>query len=97
VRAFVLDTYRADQMGGTGETFDWKWAKEARKFGPVILAGGLTPKNVAQAIRTVRPIGVDVSSGVEASMGRKDPKKVKQFIEQAMAAFGRTKGKRHAA
>jgi len=63
VRAFVLDTFRLDQLGGTGETFDWSWAKQAKRFGPVILAGGLTPENVARAIRTVRPIGVDVSSG----------------------------------
>lgn len=87
VRAFVLDTYRADQLGGTGQTFDWSLAKHAKSHGPVILAGGLTPKNVAGAIRTVRPLGVDVSSGVEASLGRKDPKKVKVFIEQARSAL----------
>ncbi|MEW6324095.1 MAG: phosphoribosylanthranilate isomerase [Nitrospirota bacterium] len=87
VRAFVLDTFRQDQLGGTGQTFDWAWAKQAKRFGPVILAGGLTPENVAKAIRAVRPIGVDVSSGVEKSLGKKDPKKVKQFIEQARKAF----------
>ena len=97
VRAFVLDTYRSDQLGGTGETFDWSWAKQARRFGPVILAGGLTPKNVAEAIRTVRPIGVDVSSGVEASLCKKDPKKVAQFIQQAKATLASKKGKRRAA
>jgi phosphoribosylanthranilate isomerase len=87
VRAFVLDTFRLDQLGGTGETFDWSWAKQAKRFGPVILAGGLTPDNVARAIRTVRPIGVDVSSGVEKTVGKKDPKKVKKFINAARKAF----------
>ena len=87
VRAFVLDTFRLDQLGGTGETFDWSWAKQAKRFGPVILAGGLTPDNVARAIRTVRPIGVDVSSGVEKTVGKKDPKKVKKFIDAARKAF----------
>jgi phosphoribosylanthranilate isomerase len=87
VRAFVLDTFRLDQLGGTGEAFDWSWAKQAKRFGPVILAGGLTPQNVAKAIRTVRPIGVDVSSGVEKALGKKDPKKVKQFIDEARKAF----------
>lgn len=96
VRAFVLDTYRDDQLGGTGEIFDWALARHAKKFGPVILAGGLTPKNVVQAIRAVRPIGVDVSSGVEASLGKKDPKKVAQFIQQARAALAAKKGKRRA-
>jgi phosphoribosylanthranilate isomerase len=94
VRAFVLDTYRADQLGGTGEVFDWVWAKQARRYGPVILAGGLTPANVATAIRTVRPIGVDVSSGVEATLGKKDPKKVKRFIDEARTAFAATPARR---
>ena len=97
VRAFVLDTYQPDQLGGTGHTFDWALAKYAKQFGPVILAGGLTPKNVADAIRTVRPIAVDVSSGVEAKLRKKDPKKVKQFIEQATQAFAGSQGKRRAA
>jgi len=88
VRAFVLDTFRHDQLGGTGETFDWSWARHAKRFGPVILAGGLTPQNVARAIRTVRPIGVDVSSGIEKTLGKKDPKKVKKFIDEARKAFG---------
>jgi phosphoribosylanthranilate isomerase len=95
VRAFLLDTYRHDQMGGTGETFDWSWARQAKRYGPVILAGGLTPQNVAKAIRTVKPIGVDVSSGVEQSPGKKDSKKVKRFIEEARKAFG--SGSRRAA
>jgi phosphoribosylanthranilate isomerase len=94
VRAFVLDTFRHDQLGGTGETFDWSWAKQAKRFGPVILAGGLTPQNVARAIRTVRPIGVDVSSGIEKTLGKKDPKKVRKFIDEARKAFAPTPTRR---
>src|SRR5690349_23957241 len=71
--AWLLDAYVADKLGGTGETFDWERAVEAKRFGrPVFLAGGLTPENVAEAVRHVRPYAVDVSSGVEASPGKKD-------------------------
>ncbi len=81
VQAFLLDNYRPGLPGGTGETFDWALAQEARKFGPIILAGGLTPDNVAEAIRVARPAAVDVASGVEAAPGKKDPVKLKAFIE----------------
>ena len=83
VRAFVLDTYREGQLGGTGHTFDWNLAVEAKKFGKIILAGGLTPENVGPAIEQVRPYGVDVSSGVEERIGKKDHSKLKRFIETA--------------
>jgi phosphoribosylanthranilate isomerase len=86
VRAFVLDTYREGQLGGTGETFDWSLATEAKKFGKIILAGGLTPENIRQAIEQVRPYGVDVSTGVEERLGKKDPSKLKVFIETAKKA-----------
>jgi phosphoribosylanthranilate isomerase len=86
VRAFVLDTYREGQLGGTGETFDWSLAVEAKKFGKIILAGGLTPENVGRAIEQVRPYGVDVSSGVEERIGKKDHSKLKRFIETAKQA-----------
>jgi phosphoribosylanthranilate isomerase len=83
VRAFVLDTYRKGELGGTGQTFDWNLAVEAKKFGKIILAGGLTPENVGPAIEQVRPYGVDVSTGVEERLGKKDHSKLKRFIETA--------------
>jgi phosphoribosylanthranilate isomerase len=79
--AWLLDACSAENLGGTGEKFNWDLAVEAQRFGkPVFLAGGLTPKNVAAAVRQVQPFGVDVSSGVESAPGKKDPKKVREFI-----------------
>ena len=85
--AWLLDSDVPGQLGGTGEKFDWSLAQRATKLGrPVILAGGLTPENVAMAVREVRPYGVDVSSGVEVLPGRKDLQKVKAFIHAAREA-----------
>ena len=85
--AWLLDAYSAGKPGGTGEKFNWDLAIEARKLGrPIFLAGGLTPENVAEAVRHVEPYAVDVSSGVEASPGKKDHGKVKAFIDAAKAA-----------
>ncbi|MFP3869018.1 MAG: phosphoribosylanthranilate isomerase [Desulfobacteraceae bacterium] len=81
VRAFLLDTYKSGQKGGTGQTFDWSLAVRAKTWGPVILAGGLNPENVAAAVQAVQPLAVDVASGVEASPGRKDPDKLRAFFE----------------
>ena len=81
VDAILLDAYVEGMAGGTGTTFDWSLAVEAKAWGPIILAGGLTPDNVAGAINRVRPYGVDVSSGVESSPGVKDHAKVKAFVE----------------
>jgi len=85
--AWLLDAHSSDQLGGTGEKFNWDLAIEAQKSGrPVFLAGGLTPDNVAEAVRKLQPFGVDVSSGVEFAPGKKDAAKVKLFIERARAA-----------
>jgi phosphoribosylanthranilate isomerase len=91
---FVLDTYHPTLLGGTGHTQDWLRAREvcARAPRPILLAGGLNPENVADAIRTARPAGVDVSSGVEAAPGRKDPAKVRAFIRNAKTALEGERG-----
>lgn len=79
---FLLDTYEKGKKGGTGKSFDLKIAKKASQLGQVILAGGLTPSNVAEAIKKVKPIAVDVVSGVEKTPRKKDHKKLKKFITQ---------------
>lgn len=85
--AFLLDAYSKSGLGGTGEKFNWNLAVEAQKFGkPIFLAGGLTPANVADAVRQVRPFAVDVSSGVESAPGKKDAAKVQAFIEAVRTA-----------
>jgi len=81
--AYLLDTYVPGQMGGTGQSFDWSLAKQFNGDRPVILAGGLTPENVAQAVQIAQPWGVDVSSGVEAEPGRKDHHKLREFVLKA--------------
>ncbi|MBM7854652.1 phosphoribosylanthranilate isomerase [Desulfohalotomaculum tongense] len=81
-RAVLLDAYTPGAAGGTGHTFNWQWLKEVRVKCPVILAGGLTPDNVAAAIKAVRPYAVDVSSGVETG-SRKDLQKIALFIRRA--------------
>ncbi|MFW6127363.1 MAG: phosphoribosylanthranilate isomerase [Thermodesulfobacteriota bacterium] len=81
VQAFLLDAYRPGTPGGTGETFDWEVARRAKELGPVILAGGLTAANVAQAIKIAQPAGVDVASGVEAAPGKKDQERLREFFE----------------
>jgi phosphoribosylanthranilate isomerase len=79
--ALLLDTYKKGQVGGTGEIFDWHWARKAKKYGHIILAGGLNPDNVAMAIATALPAAVDVASGTEASPGKKDPAKLRAFFK----------------
>lgn len=83
----LLDAANATTRGGTGQTIDWERAAEVAQGRKVILAGGLTPENVGEAISRVRPFGVDVSSGVEEAPGVKDEKKVAAFIANAKAAF----------
>jgi phosphoribosylanthranilate isomerase len=87
----ILDSKVGGTFGGTGKPFPWKFAPEFLRHHPkmsVILAGGLTPQNVAEAIRLVRPFGVDVASGVEGSPGRKDPALIRAFIQAAREGSG---------
>ena len=85
---YLLDAYVKDALGGTGATFNWDLAVRAQEFGkPIFLAGGLTPENVAEAVRKVQPFGVDVSSGVESEPGRKDAKQMRTFVAAAKGAL----------
>jgi phosphoribosylanthranilate isomerase len=90
--AWLLDSFVEGKQGGTGAKFNWDLAIESKKLGrPIILAGGLTPENVADAVRKVRPFAVDVSSGVESSPGKKDHAKLRKFIEAAKTADDKTR------
>jgi phosphoribosylanthranilate isomerase len=84
---YAADAFLVDSATpGSGEVFDWSLAEGAPSNRRIILAGGLTPENVGDAIRVVRPWGVDVSSGVESAPGRKDARKIRAFVEAAKAA-----------
>ena len=87
--AVLLDAQVPGQYGGTGTTAPWGLLADFRPGVPVILAGGLNPDNVAEAIRIVKPFAVDVASGVEFSPGRKDPEKMRRFMENARHAAAR--------
>lgn len=89
VGTFLLDT-PGTLPGGTGQTFDWSLAEAAKKHGRIILAGGLNPGNVADAVRRVHPWGVDVASGVETKPGRKNHRLLRAFVRAARAAEGAT-------
>ena len=85
---YLLDAYVKDALGGTGATFNWDLAVRAQEFGkPIFLAGGLTPENVAEAVRKVQPFGVDVSSGVEIEPGRKDAQQIRTVVAAAKGAL----------
>lgn len=86
VAALLLDAWSDDHFGGSGLSFDWQLTRRLTGKRPLILAGGLTPDNVAAAIAQVKPYAVDVSSGVEARPGKKDPQKVAEFIRQVRSA-----------
>jgi phosphoribosylanthranilate isomerase len=86
VSAYLLDTYVPGLEGGTGKTFDWTLAGEARHFGRIVLSGGLRDENVGEAIRTARPYAVDVSSGLENSPGKKSVEKMIRFVEAVRSA-----------
>ena len=79
--AYLLDASVRGMYGGTGRTFDWRKAVEASRFGRIILGGGITPENAAEAVRAVHPYAIDVSSGVEASPGIKDSRRMRALFE----------------
>jgi phosphoribosylanthranilate isomerase len=80
--AWLLDSYVAGEKGGTGAVFNWDLAVQAKDSGkPIVLAGGLTPENIAEAVHEVWPYGVDVSSGVELAPGKKDAEMIRRFVE----------------
>lgn len=97
VDAFLLDSFSPEEFGGTGKIFDWNIARQATSFGNIILAGGLTPENIEEAISSAHPFGVDVSSGVEISPGIKDHEKVKLFVQRARKEFEALKNLKKAA
>ena len=82
----LLDTRIKGEYGGTGKRFDWRIAVEAKRYAPVMLAGGLGVENVAEAILAVRPAAIDVCSGVEAEPGKKDFSKIREFMRQVAVA-----------
>lgn len=86
VAAFLLDGFDRRRLGGSGTSFDWEVVRRAKPAGHIFLAGGLTPGNVARAIRSAKPYAVDVCSGVEAKPGKKDPALVKSFVRAVRAA-----------
>ena len=86
VHAYLLDAYVPKQHGGTGKTFNWEVASAAKRYGRIILAGGLTPDNIRKAILTVQPYAVDICSGIERSPGRKDPVKMKELFQEIFKA-----------
>jgi phosphoribosylanthranilate isomerase len=84
--ALLMDTYHATRAGGTGQVADWTVAAYLAAHYPLLLAGGLTPDNVAAAVQAVRPWGVDVASGVERAAGEKDHASIRAFVAAARSA-----------
>jgi phosphoribosylanthranilate isomerase len=87
--AFLLDGFRPGLHGGTGQRFDWRIARQAKRYGKIVLAGGLGPENVAEAIARVRPFAIDVCSGVEARPGKKDPVRLGELMRRVEKAVRR--------
>jgi phosphoribosylanthranilate isomerase len=88
----LLDTRSAEAPGGTGRTFDWNLARRAGKIAPILLAGGIRPENVEEALVTARPEAIDVSSGVESSPGVKDPARIADLFMAIERSEGRIAG-----
>ncbi|HYA97468.1 MAG TPA: phosphoribosylanthranilate isomerase [Methylomirabilota bacterium] len=91
--AFLLDAAKAGQFGGTGARADWTVAQRAARTRLIILSGGLSPENVAEAVRIVRPYAVDVASGVESRPGKKDPRKLRAFLAEVSSGAAAPRGK----
>jgi phosphoribosylanthranilate isomerase len=89
--AILLDGFSRQARGGTGKTFDWHLARRAKRHGRIFLAGGLTPENVGQAIRTARPYAVDVCSGVESRPGKKDALRMRSLVRAVKGTRGRAR------
>jgi len=89
----LLDTLVEGAAGGSGKSFDWNLACDVPDIAPVCLAGGLRPENVREAVRRLRPAGVDVSSGVESAPGIKDEEMIERFIEEVRAADHENEGR----
>jgi phosphoribosylanthranilate isomerase len=87
--AFLLDGFDSERRGGTGKTFDWGVARQAKRYGPIILAGGVTPANAARAIAAVQPFAIDVCSGVESKPGKKDARLLKKLMRAVETSEGR--------
>jgi phosphoribosylanthranilate isomerase len=86
VGAYLLDAYDSKQLGGTGKTFNWDVAVQAKQYGRVILAGGLSSENVADAILQVRPYAIDVCSAIESEPGKKDFQKMEALFREIRRA-----------
>jgi phosphoribosylanthranilate isomerase len=84
--AILLDSFDRRRRGGTGRTFDWRFARRAKSYGRIFLAGGLTPENVREAIRIAQPYAIDVCSGIEKTPGKKDPARMRDLIRAVKAA-----------
>jgi phosphoribosylanthranilate isomerase len=95
ITAALIDAYVDGKYGGAGHSIDWDHFREGRVYfrdAALILAGGLTPDNIAMAIATAQPDGVDVASGVETTRAKKDPELMRRFVQNAGEAFGRLGG-----
>lgn len=88
--AYLLDTSSDGMLGGTGKTFDWSLAVAAKAYGRIILAGGLNPENITEAMCTVQPYAVDVNSGVESAPGKKDAQKLEALFYNISMATNKT-------
>ncbi|NLW55884.1 MAG: phosphoribosylanthranilate isomerase [Firmicutes bacterium] len=96
VRGILIDSYTTEAYGGTGQVFDWRLVAAYRRLGlPLILAGGLKPENIRAALRSTRPAGIDLSSGVEKRPGVKDPVKIKSLMDELKVISDEWQAEKH--